>query len=167
MQPRYRVLNGFGEDDISITAAESDTLAGGAGPSTSIRFGPATSFLEAGRQLAASFTLNRRQSIALRLICRQLDRVRRHERGTPQLCQFVGGEGGTGKSRVIQAIATLFASKGMSHRLLVTATSGTAAAQVNGITIHSACRLTKDSSRAYKDVDGIRSSNSADLYIDG
>ncbi|OWT42276.1 PIF1 protein [Pochonia chlamydosporia 170] len=165
----YSVLHGFGEDDISITAADSETVAGATGPSTSIGFGPATSFLEAGRQLAVSFTLNQRQSIALRLICRQLDRVRRDERGTPQLCQFVGGEGGTGKSRVIEAIAALFASKGISHRLLVTATSGTAAAQINGITIHSACNLSKGILRTslYTHVDGIRSSSSGDLYIDG
>lgn len=165
----YSVLHGFGEDDISITTADSETVAGATGPSTSIRFGPAASFLEAGRQLAASFTLNQRQSIALRLICRQLDRVRRDERGTSQLCQFVGGEGGTGKSRVIKSIAALFASKGISHRLLVTATSGTAAAQVNGITIHSACNLSKGISRTslYTHVDGVRSSSSGDLYIDG
>ncbi|KAM4064170.1 Arrestin-lik [Hirsutella rhossiliensis] len=61
-----------------------------------------------------------------------------------QLCQFVGGEGGTGKSRVIEALVGLFAAKDLSHRLLITATSGTAAARVNGITIHSACGFTKD-----------------------
>ncbi|PVH91040.1 hypothetical protein DM02DRAFT_546587, partial [Periconia macrospinosa] len=60
------------------------------------------------------------------------------EREISQLCQFVGGEGGTGKSRVIEALVALFSSKGMRHRLLVTATSGTAAARINGITIHSA-----------------------------
>jgi hypothetical protein len=65
-----------------------------------LQFGPSTSFSEAGRQLAASLTLNDRQSVALRLLCRQLDQVHRSEGGTlpPQLCQFVGGEGGTGKS---------------------------------------------------------------------
>ena len=64
----------------------------------------------------------------------------------------------------------LFASKGMSHRLLVTATSGTAAARINGITIHSACNFSKDTtSRAggYKSVDGIRLSSTSDLYING
>ncbi|KAH8743851.1 hypothetical protein F5883DRAFT_440524, partial [Diaporthe sp. PMI_573] len=94
----YSVLNGLGEDDVYITEADSEGLARETGPSTSIQFGPATSFLETGRQLSESFTLNRRQNIALRLICRQLDRVRRDEQGTSQLCQFVGGEGGTGKS---------------------------------------------------------------------
>jgi hypothetical protein len=165
----HSALNGFGEDDIDITPADSETLARGRGPSTSIRFGPATSFVEAGRQLAESFTLNRRQSIAFRIICRQLDRVHRNERGTPQLCQFIGGEGGTGKSRIIEALGELFASKGISHRLLVTATSGTAAARINGITIHSACGFSKDVSRmgSSKDINGVRASNTANLYIDG
>jgi hypothetical protein len=163
------VLNGFGEDDIDITPADLETVARGTGPSTSIRFGPTTSFLEAGRQLAESFTLNRRQSIAFRIICRQLDRAHRNERGTPQLCQFIGGEGGTGKSRIIEALRELFASKGISHRLLVTATSGTAAARINGITIHSACGFSKDASRmgSRKDIDEVGASNTANLYING
>jgi hypothetical protein len=73
--------------------------------------------------------------------------VYRNEKGTPQLCQFVGGEGGTGKSRVIEAVVALFASKGMLHRLVVTATAGAAAAMINGITIHAACHISVDSSR--------------------
>ncbi|EKG08990.1 DNA helicase PIF1 ATP-dependent [Macrophomina phaseolina MS6] len=165
----YSVLSGFGEQNVHITDADSEILAQSTEPSTSVQFGPSTSFSEAGRQLPERLTLNQRQSIALRLICRQLDRVRRDESGTPQLCQFVGGEGGTGKSRIIEALAELFAGKGISHRLLVTATSGTAAARINGITIHSACNFSKDTSRTgnHKDVDGITSSNSADLCIDG
>ncbi|KAM4066723.1 PIF1-like helicase [Hirsutella rhossiliensis] len=61
-----------------------------------------------------------------------------------QLRQFVGGEGGTGKSRIIEALVELFSKKSLSNRLLITATSGTAAARINGITIHSACGFTKD-----------------------
>jgi hypothetical protein len=163
-------VNGSTTDGAFVTTTASEIPALGTGPTASIRFGPATSFLEAGRQLAMSFTLNQRQSIAFRLICRQLDRVRRDEREVSQLCQFIGGEGGTGKSRVIETLAALFASKGMSHRLLVTATSGTAAARINGITIHSACNFSKDTtSRAggYKSVDGIRLSSTSDLYING
>jgi hypothetical protein len=73
------------------------------------------------------------------------------------------------KSRIIEALGELFARKGISHRLLVTATSGTAAARINGITIHSACGFSKDSSRmgSNKDIDGVRESNTSNLYIDG
>ena len=165
----YSVLNGSGDQNVDITATDSETLVQGTQPSMDIRFGPSTSFSEAGRQVAESFTLNHRQSIALRLICRQLDRIRRDEQGIPQLCQFIGGEGGTGKSRIIEAIMELFVSKGIPHRLLVTATSGTAAAKINGITIHSACHFSKDSSRvhSYKDVDGFAASSSANLRVDG
>ncbi|EXM16615.1 hypothetical protein FOTG_15125 [Fusarium oxysporum f. sp. vasinfectum 25433] len=80
-------------------------------PSTSIMFGLFTSFCEVRRQVAKSLTLNRRQSIAFWLICRQLDQVRRDEHCTAQLCLFIGGNGGTGKSRVIAAIAELFARR--------------------------------------------------------
>ena len=165
----YSVLSGFGEQNVDVTAADSESLDQNTEPSMDIRFGMSTSFSEVGRWLAKSFTLNRRQNIALQLICRQLDRVRRDERGTPQLCQFIGREGGTGKSRIIEAIAELFASKRISHRLLVTATSGTAAAKINGITIHSACSFSKKGSRvhSYKNVDGFPPSSSAGLRIDG
>ncbi|TXB96440.1 hypothetical protein FocTR4_00012106 [Fusarium oxysporum f. sp. cubense] len=77
-------------------------------PSTSIMFGLFTSFCEVRRQVTKSLTLNRRQSIAFWLICRQLDQVRRDEHCTAQLCLFIGGNEGTGKSRVIAAIAELF-----------------------------------------------------------
>jgi ATP-dependent DNA helicase PIF1 len=78
-------------------------------PSTSIMFDLFTSFCEVRRQVAKSLTPNRRQSIAFWLICRQLDQVRRDEHCTAQLCLFTGGNEGTGKSRVIAAIAELFA----------------------------------------------------------
>jgi hypothetical protein len=143
----YRVMSGFGEDDISITSADPETIIQTGGPSTRIRFRPSTSFSQAGKDVAEMFTLNQRQNIAFQLLCRHLDRVERGERAIPQLCQFVGGEGGTGKSRVIEALIALFASKGIRHRLLVTATSGTAAASINGITIHSACNFSVDTSR--------------------
>ncbi|KAF1807901.1 hypothetical protein P152DRAFT_469269 [Eremomyces bilateralis CBS 781.70] len=133
---------------------------GGAGPSMGIQLGPSTSFSATGRQLAEqTFTLNRKQN-----------RIRRDEHGVPQLCQFIGGEGGTGKSRTIGAIAELFASKGISHRLLVTATSGTAAANINGITIHSACGFSKATGLwgdRSTDLERFASSSSASRRIDG
>lgn len=162
----YRVLNGFGEDEISIMASDSDKIIRGpTEPTASVRFGPSTSFSEEGRRLAELFTLNRRQSIALRLLCRHLDRVQRADGKIPQLCQFIGGEGGTGKSRIIEAIVKLFAGRGIAHRLLVTATSGTAAARINGITIHSACKFSKDV-RSNRSLDRI-TFGSTQLRIDG
>ncbi|KAG7413173.1 ATP-dependent DNA helicase PIF1 [Fusarium oxysporum f. sp. raphani] len=164
------MLNGFGEHEVRHTATDSETIGRCVRPSTTIEFGSSTSFSEAGRQLSRSFTLNRKQGIAVQLICRQLDHVHRDESGTPQLCQFIGGEGGTGKSRVISSITELFASKGISHRLLVTATSGTAAANIDGITIHSACGFSKDTAPRGgrgSDVDGFAASSSASFRVDG
>lgn len=138
------------------------------GPSTTLHFGESTCFSACGKQQAEIFTLNKRQSIALRLICQHLDQVQGDESRNSQLCQFIGGEGGTGKSRIIEAIVQVFAAKGMSHRLLVTATSGAAAARINGVTIHSACRIVKDSSRmSAKNPEGFTPSAPADLFIDG
>lgn len=136
---------GSADNDNSISIqTKSDAVGPRNGPRASVQISPLLSFSESGRQLARLHTLNRRQNIAFQLLCRQLDRVDQGEEGLQQLCQFVGGEGGTGKSRVIQAIVELFAMKGMPHRLLVTATSGSAAARINGITIHSACGFSKD-----------------------
>ncbi|XP_044714536.1 PIF1 protein [Hirsutella rhossiliensis] len=55
-------------------------------------------------------------------------------------------------------------------RLLITATSGTAAARINGITIHSACGFTKDQGRGanmVKDLDGVRLPKQAERFIHG
>ncbi|KAM4063431.1 PIF1-like helicase [Hirsutella rhossiliensis] len=166
------VLTGFGEEGVQITAAEAEETAGNAEAGMEVRLGPSTSFLEAGKGLTRRLTLNRKQAIALSIICRHLDLMRRGDGGgdVSQLCQFVGGEGGTGKSRVIEALVGLFAAKGISSRLLITATSGTAAARVNGITIHSACGFTKDQgpgANTAREVDGVRLPRQAERFVDG
>lgn len=86
--------------------------------------------MEAGLKQAAGFKLNLKQRSAFLLICRQLDRIRSGESGKnkDQQCQFIGGEGGTGKSRIIQALVALFEENGMSNKIIITVTSGTAAA---------------------------------------
>jgi hypothetical protein len=165
----YSMLSGFGEEDVQMTQTDSEIFARDRGPALSVQFAPAMSFSEAGGHLSISSTLNRMQSVALHLICRQLDRLRQSEDQTPQLCQFIGGEGGTGKSRVIETIVELFASKGISHRLLITATSGAAAARINGITIHSACCFSKDTSQRAprKAVNFVEGASSSGLKVNG
>jgi tRNA(Met) C34 N-acetyltransferase TmcA len=54
---------------------------------------------------------------------------------------YLGGPGGTGKSRVIGAIVTLFERAGCSEKLRVSATTGVAAQLVRGSTIDSLCKL--------------------------
>ncbi|KAM4055633.1 endonuclease-reverse transcriptase domain-containing protein [Hirsutella rhossiliensis] len=73
-------------------------------------------------------------SIAFSIICRQLDLIRQNDGGdVGQLCQFIGGEGGTGKSRIIEALVELF-------RI--------AAVRINSITIHPTCGFSKDQGAA-------------------
>ncbi|KAM4054524.1 PIF1-like helicase [Hirsutella rhossiliensis] len=109
------------EDDVEMTTADSDETASDAeaGMRVSLAHRPPSS-----RRAGVVNTANAEQEA------------------------FVGGEGGTGKSRIIGALVELFSGKSLSNRLLITATSGTAAAQINGITIHSACGFTKDRGRA-------------------
>ncbi|XP_044715984.1 ATP-dependent DNA helicase PIF1 [Hirsutella rhossiliensis] len=165
-----RSVTGFGEEGVQITAAEAEETAGNAEAGMEVRLGPSTSFLEAGKGLTRRLTLNRKQAIALSIICRHLDLMRRGDGGdVGQLCQFVGGEGGTGKSRVIEALVGLFAAKGISSRLLITATSGTAAARVNGITIHppAASPGPRAGREHGEEVDGVRLPRQAERFVDG
>ncbi|XP_044718721.1 PIF1-like helicase domain-containing protein [Hirsutella rhossiliensis] len=168
------VMGGFGEDDMDVTAADGDVDAGTAA-GMRVRLGPSSSFVAAGRELAGQLTLNEKQAIALLIVCRQLDRIRQGDDaggdGGGQLCLFIGGEGGTGKSRVIEALVELLARRDLSSRLLVTATSGTAAARINGITLHSACGLTVGqggrAGGATRDVDGVRLPGQGERFVDG
>ena len=54
----------------------------------------------------------------------------------PPLRMVLYGEGGTGKSRVIQTITEAFATRGVSHMLMKAAYTGVAASLVDGKTTH-------------------------------
>lgn len=54
----------------------------------------------------------------------------------PPLRLFIQGEGGTGKSKVIQTITQEFAAKGQAHTLLMAAYTGIAASLIDGKTTH-------------------------------
>lgn len=58
-----------------------------------------------------------------------------------QYLQYVGGEGGTGKSRVIHVIKDMFRLKGGLYTLFLTGASGNAAALIGGVTLHSATNI--------------------------
>ena len=55
-----------------------------------------------------------------------------------QHLQYVGGEGGTGKSRIIHAVKDMFRLKDGLQTVLLTGASGNAAALIGGVTLHSA-----------------------------
>ncbi|KNB04282.1 hypothetical protein FOXG_22453 [Fusarium oxysporum f. sp. lycopersici 4287] len=126
-------------------AQTEETLANGVGPAGQMRLevGPYMSHVDVAVSLARGWTLNKLQSMAVLLPAVFLD-----ERGTQlqeeegkQHLQYVGGEGGTGKSRVIHAIKDMFRLKDGLHTLLVTGASGNAAALIGGVTLHSACNI--------------------------
>src|SRR5258705_2672554 len=57
--------------------------------------------------------------------------------GSEQLIMYVCGMGGTGKSQVIKALMDLFKARNESHRFVVLAPTGTAAALLQGSTYYS------------------------------
>jgi hypothetical protein len=101
--------------------------------------------------ICQEYTLNEAQNRAFSLYIDKLDLVLFHGRGddmnddsngdTDNRGMYLGGPGGTGKSRVIEAIVTLFERAGCREKLLVTATTGCAANLIGGSTIDSACGL--------------------------
>jgi hypothetical protein len=63
-----------------------------------------------------------------------------------QLKMYLGGMGGTGKSQVIKALISFFGKCNESHRIMILAPTGSAAALLNGSTYHSVLGInsTKD-----------------------
>ena len=49
---------------------------------------------------------------------------------------YLGGMGGTGKSRVIEALSNFFAARNEAHHFVIVAPTGTAAALLGGSTYH-------------------------------
>ena len=63
------------------------------------------------------------------------------DRNPPLLHLIINGEGGTGKSRLIEAITNYFAYRGVSHYLVKMAYTGVAASHIQGVTCHSAAMI--------------------------
>src|SRR5205814_4045431 len=85
--------------------------------------------------IADAFTLNVEQRRAFHLIADQT----LHRQGLPnQLLMGIFGEAGTGKTQVIKAVQAWFTRLNRSNELLVTATTGTAAINIDGRTVHNA-----------------------------
>ena len=111
------------------------------GPQMVVDTAPAGGFIELGRIAASNYTLNHLQTMALQLVCSFLDRYTAYPDSAAQHLQYTGGPGGTGKSRIIDALNDVFAARAQRHLLQITGTSGSAAAQIGGTTVHSACGL--------------------------
>ncbi|KIO17937.1 hypothetical protein M407DRAFT_84483, partial [Tulasnella calospora MUT 4182] len=82
--------------------------------------------------IANEYKLNPRQARALKVIA-----YHKISQGTEQLMMIVAGPGGTGKSRVIAAMTSLFAKLNCSESLKKCAPTGIAAYAIKGTTLHS------------------------------
>jgi len=79
------------------------------------------------------FNLNKEQERAFCIIANHATTS-----SSEQLKMYLGGMGGTGKSQVIKALISMFERRNESHRFIVLAPTGSAAALLNGFTYHSA-----------------------------
>ena len=52
-----------------------------------------------------------------------------------QLKMYLGGMGGTGKSQVLKALVEFFKDRNESHRIIIIAPTGSAAALLNGLSL--------------------------------
>ncbi|KDN72074.1 putative conserved hypothetical protein [Colletotrichum sublineola] len=137
---------GFGDGDADMAFLARPCTDALQPAATWVDITTADTFARVGEIIGAERTLNRMQTIALCLICEALDE---QANGTDrQHLQYVGGGGGTGKSWLIDTVKEVFAAKKATGRLVITATSGTAAAGIGGNTIHYAVGL------AFRDADG-------------
>ncbi|KIO18983.1 hypothetical protein M407DRAFT_83347, partial [Tulasnella calospora MUT 4182] len=78
------------------------------------------------------FKLNLEQARALKIIA-----YHKISQSTDQLMMIVAGPGGTGKSRVIAAMTSLFDNLNCSESLKKSAPTGIAAYAIGGVTLHS------------------------------
>ncbi|KJZ68102.1 hypothetical protein HIM_12507 [Hirsutella minnesotensis 3608] len=128
-------------DDTEMAIARPRSDLDEQGPRILVDVSPTIGFVEMGCTAAATFTLNHLQTMALQLVCSFLDKYTANQDSAGQHLQYTGGPGGTGKSRIIDALKDVFAARNQPHLLQITGTSGSSAAQIGGTTIHSACGL--------------------------
>ncbi len=82
-------------------------------------------------RVSSEFGLNTEQERVFRIITQHAANLM-----AIQLRMYVGGMGGTGKTRVLNMLTLYFKAQGESCRLVIVALTGTAAALINGSTYH-------------------------------
>ncbi len=82
-------------------------------------------------EIGKEYSLNAEQERAFRIVAQHSANPM-----AEQLRMYVGGMGGTGKTRVLNALTAYFRRQGESRRLITVAPTGTAAALVKGSTYH-------------------------------
>ena len=78
------------------------------------------------------FSLNTEEEWAFRIIANHAI-----SKDSEQLCMYLGGMGGTGKSQMIKALSWFFEIRHEAHWFIIVAPTGTAAALLEGSTYHS------------------------------
>ncbi|KAF9055463.1 hypothetical protein BDZ89DRAFT_897718, partial [Hymenopellis radicata] len=84
--------------------------------------------------ITRAYTLNRAQRLAFLLIVNSRLRVLTNPQ-RPPFRLIVAGPGGTGKSRLYDAIKTFYTALKLEHELTFTAPTGIAAANIGGSTV--------------------------------
>ncbi|CAF4095943.1 unnamed protein product [Rotaria magnacalcarata] len=89
--------------------------------------------------IAQQFTLNKNQNAAFMIITGHLDGldILNEDEKREQLIMCVPGCGGTGKSQLIRALTAYFTQANRAHKLRKLAPTSVAAAEIEGMTIHS------------------------------
>ena len=90
------------------------------------------------QQLCDEFSLNTDQQHTFYIIANHAN-----ECSPNPLRMYVGGEAGTGKSRLIHAVTEFFMRSGMARRLRLTSYMGVAARNIKGMTLHAALQLSQ------------------------
>jgi ABC-type branched-subunit amino acid transport system ATPase component len=101
-------------------------------------------------EVIAEYTLNIEQARAFRIIAEHS----LEDRESP-LRMFLGGPGGTGKSRVINSLTDFFTRRGQSRRFRLASYTGVAPRNITGMTLHAALgigRISKMNSNARRDM---------------
>src|SRR5271168_4236042 len=88
------------------------------------------------------FKLNTEQERAFRIVANHAT-----INNPTQLKMYLGGMGGTGKSQVLKALVEIFKDRNESHRIIIIALTGSAAALLNGSTYHSVLNIGSDRAR--------------------
>ena len=89
------------------------------------------------------FKLNTEQERAFRIVANHAT-----INNPTQLKMYLGGMGGTGKSQVLKALIEFFKDRNESHRIIIIAPTGSAAALLNGSTYHSVLNIGSDRARS-------------------
>lgn len=101
--------------------------------------GPSDEKLKIVNDISLSFTLNEEQDRAFRTVAMHAI----SERPCCPLNLFIHGPGGTGKSRVIDALKALFSALGQDRRFRLSSYTGVAAKNIQGMTLHCLLNLTQ------------------------